>query len=117
MNYKGVEYDNRTYFKKYYSGTIIFRKWAGKLGGIIALFPEIPATVEAWDCMSYEHVGQHGAATPNLVDCTVPATEEEYAPLKRELESIGYDLAIVKRFPRNSYQTRINEVNAISSGV
>ena len=86
---------------------VIFRKWRNKLGGIIALFPEIPSTPEGYYCMSYEHIGQHGSATPRLMDCTIPATKEEYSELQNELVRIGYDdLVVVKRFPPNSYKTR-----------
>jgi len=83
----------------------IFRKFKDT-GEIIALFPEIPHDVNGFTCSSYMHVGQHGASSLGLHDVSKPATPEEYAPLQRELESIGYDLQIIKRIPRNAYQTR-----------
>ena len=76
---------------------VIFRRWRDT-GEIIAYFPE----VEEHDgsIMSYMHVGQHGGATyPN--SGTAAATAEEYAPLQRELESIGYQLRVMKRARRN----------------
>ena len=77
---------------------VIFRKWKNG-GGVIALFPFIK-----WDnsglIASYEHVGQHGGASPLLTHAyTVPATEKDFAPLKAELEKIGYVLRVLKRMP------------------
>ena len=40
--------------------------------------------------MSYQHIGQHGGASPDLSFCTRPSTLDEIAPLKAELERIGY---------------------------
>lgn len=73
---------------------VVFRKY--RSGEILALFP-----YEDWastTCSSYMHVGQHGGA--NYVHCiytTKPATPDEYADLKSELESIGYNLQVIKR--------------------
>ena len=77
----------------------IFRKWNQKDGGgIIALFPEIPSGNFGFHCLSYEHIGHHGAADyQSVVSRTVPASEEEYRDLKQELEALGYNLAVVKR--------------------
>lgn len=75
----------------------IFRKY--KDGEIIALFP-----AEKWNrndntCTSYVHVGQHGAADYDyVVSRTSLATPEEYADLKAELERIGYELDVKKRY-------------------
>ena len=75
---------------------VIFRKWK-KGGPILALFPEVE-----WDrignCMSYEHVGQHGGAHYGYcISVTVPATTEEYAPLLKEMQRIGYNLKVKTR--------------------
>jgi hypothetical protein len=43
---------------------------------------------------SYMHIGQHSAASERLLTDLKPATPEEYAPLKAELEAIGYTLDI-----------------------
>lgn len=73
---------------------VVFRKWSD--GGIIALFPNLPGSPGY--CSSYEHLGQHGSADYYYVlSRTTPAKPSEYAPLKRELESIGYTLRVVKR--------------------
>ena len=76
---------------------VIFRVWRQKPQNVIALFPD-----EDFDgrghCSSYEHIGQHGAADffGVLRPSRLP-TPEEYAPLQRELEQIGYRLIIRKR--------------------
>ncbi len=41
---------------------VIFRKWPkSQGGGVIALFPQLPASYSGHMCESYEHIGQHGA--------------------------------------------------------
>jgi hypothetical protein len=80
--------------------TVIFRKWSKKDGGdVIALFPEISEGNGL--ILSYQHLGQHGAASPGIVYATKAATPSEYAPLKRELEQIGYRLKVMKRMSRS----------------
>lgn len=66
---------------------------------IVAFFPG--ASANPGNIMCYAHNGQHGEASEvfyyaNCRNCT----EEQYAPLKRELESIGYRLSVVKRISR-----------------
>lgn len=74
---------------------VIFRKFPLSEGGeIVALFP-----CEAWDsnpnhCASYMHNGQHGGACISLIKDTKRAKQEEYEPLKKELESLGYSLDV-----------------------
>lgn len=81
---------------------VVFRKW--KEGGqVIALFPdERNVQVDKpWLCESYMHVGQHGAADyAGVVQASEPATEAEYASLRRELEGLGYRLKVLKRWTR-----------------
>ena len=64
------------------------------------MFPKIAVDQIGYNCQSYMHVGQHGAANPMIVlKQTKPATPDEYAVLQDELERvIGYDLKIIKRF-------------------
>ena len=66
-------------------------------GDIIALFPEIPWN--QWgDITSYQHIGQHGPAEYDYcIKISKPATPKQYAELKRELISLGYQLDIKKR--------------------
>lgn len=72
---------------------------------VTAVFPTLPGSPRMMTC--YAHIGQHGSCSPEwLRNDTVPATPEEYAPLKRELESIGYMLRVVHRVSRQMDQTR-----------
>ena len=73
---------------------VIFRKYKKKLGGdIIALFPEIVATLNfPKEIQSYQHLGQHGGAVYGIVmNDTKLAKPFEYADLLQELKQIGYD--------------------------
>lgn len=74
---------------------VVFRKFLGS--DIIAMFPEL---YTAGGIMSYMHIGQHGQADVTTVWITKLATPEEYADLKEELESIGYNLDIRKKIQR-----------------
>lgn len=75
---------------------VVFRTF--KDGGhVIALFPSLPGDRDPNTCESYMRVGQHGSASVALADVTRPATPDEAAPLRAELESIGYRLREVKR--------------------
>ena len=84
---------------------VVFRKW--KDGEVIALFPDIPSDAANWyTCMSYMHIGQHGAACPAITYDTKKATPEDYNDLKQELEAIGYNLKVLQRIPTNAFHNR-----------
>lgn len=99
---------------------VVFRKWKKNDGswgsdGIIALFPldHCDLDNEAL-CNSFEHVGQHGGADyDGVIRQTVPATPEEYADLKREIESppYNYKLRVCKRAPNGNRDTRAKPIN------
>ena len=74
---------------------VVFRKF--KDGQIIALFPHVPYNNSGLiDC--YMHVGQHsGACYDGILGQTKLATPIEMLPLYTELESIGYNLLVIKR--------------------
>lgn len=82
---------------------VIFRVMEGE---VIALFPEIPATMERQHCLSYQHVGQHGAADPQFViRNSTPASPKQYEEVMDELEGhYGYDLDVKNRYT-NSMRT------------
>ena len=85
---------------------VIFRFWWLQDGGsdIIALFPYDIAGFDG-SVWSYMHVGQHGGADYNhIVNSSRPATPEEYADLKTELESIGYNLEIRQKRNHDQYK-------------
>lgn len=77
---------------------VVFRKWKDG-GDIIALFPyEYDEPRANYNCLSYEHVGQHSDAWyEHVIKVTVPASELEYNDLLEELTSIGYNLIVRKR--------------------
>lgn len=76
---------------------VVFRKVPGNYCShepeVIALFPCVPGNMDARTCLSYVHCGQHSAAMASGHNWPL-ATPEEYAPLKAELESIGYVLSV-----------------------
>lgn len=80
---------------------VIFRKYGPRKGGdVLALFPAEIGTYDSATCSSYAHVGQHGSASPyGVIGDTRPATPEEYADLKKELECApyGYKLKVYTR--------------------
>lgn len=81
---------------------VIFRDWGGaNAGDIVAILLDVPANPGRVVC--YEHVGQHGEGTrAALIGNTRPATPEQYASLKKELESppYGYVLDVRQRWHR-----------------
>jgi len=76
-------------------------------GEVIALFPEDAGDSNPFaTCLSYQHIGQHGSASVDLARLKA-ATPYQYISLYVELEQIGYDLLIVKKFSRKMLQERI----------
>jgi hypothetical protein len=64
---------------------------------LIALFPEIKADFDPDNCMSYQTIGQHGAANYEyIMQNSRNATPEEYKYLLNELIDIGYEVELVK---------------------
>lgn len=89
---------------------VIFRKWRSGGKEVFALFPEIYASEGSNGqyylkyCLSYQHLGQHGSAWYEYcIRASRPAKPEEYAELKRELESIGYKLSVRQRLNSAMY--------------
>ena len=68
---------------------VAFRKYPD--GDVLALFPEVKAD-ENGNIMSYQTVGQHGGASPDLLTELPQASEKEAQKLIGELiYSVGYD--------------------------
>jgi len=91
---------------------VLFRWWKKS---VIAIFIEEPGTINHVTCDSYQHVGQHGACDPSIINNSRPATEEEYTDLKRELESYPhyYNLRILKRSPNGAIdETRTTQATS-----
>lgn len=81
---------------------MIFRTFR-KGGDVIALMPDLThsAFANGGQVTSYQHLGQHGGADyPHVMRATRPATDEEVAPLLRELTSIGYRVNRITRRQR-----------------
>lgn len=87
-------------------------------GDVTAVFPTLPGTSDPYDCTCYAHIGQHSTCGKDWYFKTRAATPEEYASLKRELESapFGYRLKIVKRWTQHHDAARRAELNHMRSG-
>lgn len=80
---------------------VVFRRFPAKRGGdVIALFPYL-AGARVGECVSYQHIGQHGDASVGLGRSTlrVAADAPDVVALQRELESLGYRLRVLRRMP------------------
>ena len=85
---------------------VIFRQFKTGNHAVIAYFPELPGNMDSATCMSYMHIGQHGAAlTLPWNTSTRPAHPSNYADLKAELEILGYKLQVCHRFTRKHQET------------
>ncbi len=85
---------------------VVFRRWIS--GDIVALFPYEPHDNSGIYCVSYERIGQHGAADyEGVVSRTGIAysSDSDVKNLIAELERVGYDLKIQCRAP-NAYLRR-----------
>lgn len=67
-------------------------------GDIIALFPDIICNHKGM-IESYQHIGQHGAASPELLQELPEAKLADWLPLYRELAQIGYKLNVLNSEP------------------
>jgi hypothetical protein len=82
-------------------------------GTCFALFPHEVAD-HSGNVTFYQHVGQHSAADYGFcIQKSRPATNKEFADLKKELSGIGYNLNIVQKQNRakylKSYYATINQ--------
>lgn len=72
---------------------VVFRVYPD--GELLALFPEDDEG--NGHCSSYQHIGQHGGADySGCIKSTKPA--KDFSKLQKELESLGYNLDIKKKF-------------------
>ena len=85
---------------------VIFKK-EGK--DVVAFFPGLPGN-DQYDCTCYAHVGQHSAASLQYLGKCRPAHPSEYQDLYRELQSIGYNLRIVRRRTQKHDKARSAEI-------
>lgn len=91
---------------------VIFRKDFPENGGeVLAVFPALAGDSNPFSsCSYYAHMGQHSTMSLDYyIKSTTPATPAEYASLKADLESIGYDLQVAKRTTCKDLQARIEQ--------
>jgi len=84
---------------------------------ITAVFPTIAADHDGRTMSCYAHLGQHGGCTWEWYHTTRAAKPEEYADLKRELESApyGYRLKVYRRIQpahRDTFRAELRRINA-----
>ena len=85
---------------------VVFRRWRDT-GGVIALFPELPADLGGDCCDAYEHVGQHGGADYHgVIQHTTPCSPDDAAAVAAELRTIGYKLRPLKRASHVHHEAR-----------
>lgn len=69
-------------------------------GEIVAYFPQLNYNKRLYGTSTktcYAHIGQHSACSVDYINNNcVKATKEEYTPLLKELQSIGYEIKICK---------------------
>lgn len=101
--------------KDTYTTDIVFRVIKTKefKGTVFALFPHEVCNNRG-EVTTYQHVGQHSSADYNhCIKNSRLATESEYNDLKKEMESLGYNINVVTK--RNyakylaSYKERTNK--------
>jgi len=103
--------------KDNYKTDIVFRVDTSKdfKGTVFALFPHEVSTLDGLvNC--YQHVGQHSSADYNhCINTSKLATAEEYADLKKEMESIGYKINVVKKRNYDKYLQSYKSVRGIKN--
>lgn len=62
---------------------------------LFAFFPDDYAAPFGTYRTAYSHIGQHSACALEYAAQSRPASPAEYADLKSELESIGYNLEVI----------------------
>lgn len=91
---------------------VIFRVYGNN--EVVAIFPEDLGTTNPYTCSAYTHIGQHFSVFPDsLIGETKPCPEDLYKDLKEELESIGYNLKVIKRYRGDHLVFRMNQLKEI----
>ncbi len=98
-----------------YKTEVVFRvdKAGDFKGTVFAMLPHECSDFSG-NVTCYQHVGQHsGANYRGCIESSRPATELEYADLKKEMESIGYDLVVIKKQNYDKFLKSYYEVRGI----
>lgn len=89
--------------KDKYTTEVIFRKFKDGNKEVIAIMPHEVCDITG-SVTSYMHIGQHGACDYNeVLKATKLATPTESLALYTELESIGYNLIVIKKQNYSKY--------------
>jgi len=92
---------------------VIFRTSRDRSREVLAIFPELPSDVQGYHCTFYAHIGQHGGGDRHgLIYSSRPALPSEAEALRKELESIGYQLDICQRVTPAMDAKRMAEARA-----
>jgi hypothetical protein len=95
-------------YKDSFKTQVLFR--VDKDGTVFALMPYELANITG-SVMSYQHLGQHGSADYDYcLRRSKNATTEQALSLYKELESIGYDLEVIKRRNYKTYLKKFQEL-------
>jgi len=88
---------------------VIFRYWKGN---IIALFPELPGTIDPDTCQSYTSEKRHSTCFPEeVIKKTRFATPEEYRDIRATLEGcFAYDLIPIRLNRSHHKDIRIKRI-------
>lgn len=96
---------------------VIFRTWINERcnSDVTAIFPEIAASyIDPCFCACYEIIGQHSDCLPSRVrNKTRPSTQDEIAPIRTELEKIGYKLQPILRMRYRHLQERERQIREL----
>lgn len=84
---------------------VIFRKFPD--GDVVAMFPTEPGSAQnPFTCSSYMHARQHSAIDIGLGKRIPLASRAEFAPLKKELEGLGYKLKVITKVAAKHHAQR-----------
>ena len=82
-------------------------------GTVFAVFPHEVADLRG-HVTTYQHVGQHSQGDYQVcLNTSRMAIADEYADLKKEMESIGYNIKVVQRRNYEKYITEYNRVRIL----
>jgi hypothetical protein len=88
---------------------------------VIAIFPEELGTNDPNTCMSYMHLGQHGACIPDTIvknskNPYKAKRTKEVVELKQELKGLGYKLKEIRNYCQydHYYQVRRNKLQELN---
>lgn len=91
---------------------VIFRRLTTGNKEVIALLPTLACDACANNVTSYMHTGQHGAASTQITQWTVPASisDADAQELKAKMERMGYKLKVVKKMTPKHRKLREAEI-------